>query len=433
VSEWLIIIIFLFCLFIKVPVPIAVGLATIYGLINGGIGIQMLSSSPYHSLNSFTLMAVPFFMFAGSIMSRGSIAQDLLDVARTFVGDKKEAIAISTIAACAFFAALCGSAVATVAALGAICIPMMVKEGYKTEYACAIAASGAIVGPIIPPSIIMCVYGVQTNTSITDLFMGGFLPGILMSAAFIVVLQLTKRRHNNIDFSVKTFVQKEKYTWSDKGKAIWKSKWSLLTPIIVLGGIYSGIVTPTEAAVICSVYVIIVSILVKRDIKWTDVYDAFVLTVKSMGGLMILLGLATVFGQMLTLNFIPQTVSTTLIGLTNNRIILLLLINFVLLIAGCFMEASACIVIFTPILLPIVKACGITTLQFGVIMCVNLVIGTMTPPFGTNLFMTSSMTKVPVFRIAKQALPFMGGALFICLLITYCPWIIDILPNLLKG
>ncbi len=433
-GSWLIIVIFLILLVIKLPVPIAVGIACAYGLATAGVNAQLIVSSSVKTLNSFTLLAVPFFILAGNIMTRGSIAAKLLNVAKAFFGDRKDAIAISTIVACAFFAALSGSATATVAALGPLCIPMMTDEGYSTPYACAIIASGAIVGPIIPPSIIMCVYGVQTNTSISNLFTAGFIPGILLSISMVIALEITKNKHNNIDFNKKSTLvaaHKGRYTAKEKLAVLWDSKWSLLMPVIVLGGIYAGIVTPSEAAVVSCVYVLIISFFVSRDMTIKDVLDAFRVTVSTMGGLMILLGLSTVFGNVLTLNMIPQKVCSGILGLTTNPILIMLAINVILLIAGCFMEACACIVIFTPIMLPLAQQCGITPLQFGIIMCVNLVIGTLTPPFGLDLYMASAITGEPVFRIAKKAIPFMVSTIIVLLIITYIPAIIDFLPRIL--
>lgn len=431
-SATLILIVFFVMLLVKVPVPFAVAGAAIVGLTKAHIGLQLITSSPFNSLNSFTLLAVPFFILAGNFMSTGAMANKMLRVAQVFFGKNKSGIAITTIVASAFFAALSGSAVATLACIGSLTIPMMVKEGYKLPYATAIAASGAIVGPIIPPSVIMCVYGVQTGCSISDLFIGGLIPGLLMSIGFVLVIKLTMKK--NVDMTISAEGAQDKYTVQDKLRAVWEGKWALLMPVIVLGGIYGGIFTPTESAVVACDYALIISLFVEKDITLKDIYNCFRGTVAVMGGLMILLGMAAVFGQVLVLNKIPQMVTNGVLSLTGgNHILILLAINAVLLVAGCFMEAGACIVIFTPLMLPLVQKCGITVTEFGVIMCANLVIGTLTPPFGTNLFMGSSLTGEPVFRIAKYCIPFMLSSLAVVLLCTFVPSICSFLPNLLAG
>lgn len=417
---------------LKCSIPVAVGCATIYGLWVGGASFTILASDAIAQLNTFTLLAVPFFILVGGFMSRGTMAQRLLDFIMVMVGGRREAIAIATIIACAFFAALCGSAVATVAAIGAITIPMMVDQGYKKEYATSIAAAGAIVGPIIPPSVIMCIYGIQTSTSITELFMGGMIPGILMTVGFLITFTLTKRRAGNIDWNHKGDY-KARYTAKEKWQAFWKAKWALMMPVIVLGGIYSGIFTPTESAIIACVYALFVGFFIERDLTLKEVLLSFKMTIMSMGGLMILLAFAAVFGKMLTLLQIPQHLSEAILSLTTNKFLLLLLVNVIFLIAGCFLEAGAAIVILTPVVLPVVESLGISRLAFGVFMCVNLVIGTLTPPFGTNLFMGSSISGVPALTIAKKCIPFMISSLAVLMLITYVPGIIEFLPNLLYG
>ena len=427
------IVVFIVLLLAKIPVPIAVGTSCIVGLLNADISAQLMITSSLKTLNSFTLLAVPFFILAGNFMTRGSIAAKLLAVAKAFLGDRKEAIGIATIVACAFFAALSGSSTATCAALGPLVIPMMQSEGYKTRYAAAIVAAGAMVGPIIPPSVIMCVYGVQTNTSISDLFIGGIIPGLLLSASFVVAIMITRKMDKNIDFDyVNPQIEKRgKMTLWQKLYTIWDGKWALLMPVIVLGGIYSGIVTPSEAAVVACVYVLIVSCFIEREMGIKEVLDAFRVTINTMGGLMILLGMATVFGNVLTMNHIPELITETVLGMTNSPIVIMLAINLILLLAGCFMEAGACITIFTPMMLPLAQECGITPLMFGIIMCVNLVIGTITPPFGLSLYMTSSITGEPVFGIAKKIIPFIISAVVVLMLITYIPGIITFLPTLL--
>ncbi len=427
------IVVFIILLLVKLPVPIAVGTACIVGLLNADISTQLMITSSLKTLNSFTLLAVPFFILAGNFMTRGSIAAKLLAVAKAFLGDRKEAIGIATIVACAFFAALSGSSTATCAALGPLVIPMMQSEGYKTRYAAAIVAAGAMVGPIIPPSVIMCVYGVQTNTSISDLFIGGIIPGLLLSGGFVVAIMITRKMDNNIDFNyVNPQVTKRgKMTFMEKLLTIWDGKWALLMPVIVLGGIYSGIVTPSEAAVVACVYVLIVSCIIEREMGIKEVLDAFRVTINTMGGLMILLGMATAFGNVLTMNHIPEMITEAVLGMTSSPIIIMLAINLILLLAGCFMEAGACITIFTPMMLPLAQECGLSPLAFGIIMCVNLVIGTITPPFGLSLYMASSITKEPVFGIAKKIIPFIISAVIVLMLITYVPQIITFLPTVL--
>ena len=279
----------------------------------------------------------------------------------------------------------------------------------------------------------MCVYGVQTNTSISNLFIGGIIPGLLLSGSFVVAILVTRKMDKNIDYDyVNPQVGKRgKMTIKEKLYTIWDGKWALLMPVIVLGGIYSGIVTPSEAAVIACVYVLLVSCIIEREMGVKEVLESFRVTINTMGGLMILLGMATVFGNVLTMNRIPELITETVLGMTSSPFVIMLAINIILLIAGCFMEAGACITIFTPMMLPLAIECGLTPLAFGVIMCVNLVIGTITPPFGLSLYMASSITGEPVFGIAKKIIPFIISATVVLMLITYVPEIIEFLPRVL--
>lgn len=427
----LIFVLFVVLLLIGMALPGAIGLATIYGFDVCGLNFNMIWSGMIRQMNSFSNLAIPFFILAGNLMSKGSIAQELLNVCQAFAGKKKLSIGITTIVVCAFFAALSGSSVATVAAIGPITFPLMIAMGYDKAWAAAIIASGAIVGPIIPPSVSLVVYGVATNESVSNLFMAGVIPGLLLSLSFIIVLMITNKKNIDAETNRKMQESVPDYTLIQKLKIIWHAKWALLMPVIVLGGIYGGFYTPTEASIIAVDYVLLLGLL-QKTLKLSDLKQSLFGMFKSIGGLMLILSVAQAFGYVVALNQIPDKIVAFMSGI-NSQIIILLIINLILLIVGCFMEALAAIVIFTPILAPLAISAGLTNLQFGIVMCVNLVIGTITPPFGLDLFVASGLTKVPVNEIVRKTVPFIISSVVVLMLITYLPQIIDFLPRLLHA
>ncbi|MCK1986025.1 MULTISPECIES: TRAP transporter large permease [unclassified Peribacillus] len=413
-------------------VPIAIALAAaslLVVLIEGSVPLSLFIQTSFSSMDSFPLIAIPFFILAGDIMSRGGMARRLVDFIQSIVGSLTGSLGIITIIASFIFAAISGSGAATVASIGAILIPYMLKSGYAPGYAASISASAGALGPIVPPSIVFILYAVMSNTSISDLFISGIIPGILVAIALLIVNYFICKKEGFGSLKV-ALEEKEKVGF---WKALNEAKWALLAPILILGGIYGGIVTPTEAAVVAVVYSLIICIFFYKEINFNDFIGIFLKSAHTSGSVLIFVSAASFFGQILSIERIPQFLADTLASWTTNPLIILLLINIFLLIVGMFMETVAAVLIFVPLLLPIVIPLGIDPIHFGMIVCLNLSLGLITPPLGINLFIGSNIANVPFERTFKYVAPIFGALLIVLLIITYVPSITLFLPNLLGG
>lgn len=413
-------------------VPIAIALAAaslLVVLIEGSVPLSLFIQTSFSSMDSFPLIAIPFFILAGDIMSRGGMAKRLVDFIQSIVGSLTGSLGIITIIASFIFAAISGSGAATVASIGAILIPYMLKSGYAPGYAASISASAGALGPIVPPSIVFILYAVMSNTSISDLFISGIIPGILVAIALLIVNYFICKKEGFGSLKV-ALEEKEKVGF---WKALNEAKWALLAPILILGGIYGGIVTPTEAAVVAVVYSLIICIFFYKEINFNDFIGIFLKSAHTSGSVLIFVSAASFFGQILSIERIPQFLADTLASWTTNPLIILLLINIFLLIVGMFMETVAAVLIFVPLLLPIVIPLGIDPIHFGMIVCLNLSLGLITPPLGINLFIGSNIANVPFERTFKYVAPIFGALLIVLLIITYVPSITLFLPNLLGG
>lgn len=415
-------------LFLNVPIFIAIGVSALFGAIMTDISPLLLANIMVNTFNSFPLLAIPFFVLAGNIMGRSTMASKLIDSGMLFLGRFKSGLPITNTVACAFFASLSGSGPATTAAIGGIMIPVLRKAGYKKSFSAVINAVGGTLGPIIPPSIIMIMYGVIANVSIADLFIAGVIPGILMVLSIIIMIVIN---HKNFIEPGITLTTAKKTTTKEKLTVLWDAKWAIAMPAIILGGIYSGATTPTEASVIAVVYSLIVCLLITKDLNINDLKEIFKQTAITMGSVTLILGTATGFGIILTMNQLPLQISTAMYTITDNPIIILFLINILLLIVGCFMETIAAITILTPLLLPLVVSAGLSPLAFGIVMCINLVIGLVTPPVGVNLFIAAGLADVTIAEMGKDIILFIIALIIPLLLITYFPILIEFLPNLL--
>ncbi|KAA9019523.1 TRAP transporter large permease [Niallia endozanthoxylica] len=409
---------FAILLLLSVPIGIAIGLATLVTIFySGSMPLEFLAKELVTSVDSFPLMAVPFFILAGEIMGKGGISQRLFGVAGALVGNKTGGFAIATIITCMFFAAISGSGPATVAAIGGVMIPAMVQQGYDRRFATATVAAAGSIGIIIPPSIPMVMFGVTASVSIGDLFISGIIPGILVGVAMMIWAWYYSKKmgYKGLD---------EKTSLKNIGKAIWDAKWALLIPIIILGGIYGGIFTPTEAAVIAVVYGLFVAVVIYRELPLKElpkvIYDSALTT----STVLIIVGAANAFGRLLTLEQIPNKIANGLINISDNPIVIILLITALLLVVGMFMDPLAAIIILTPILLPIVVQVGYDPVHFGVLMIINLAIGYFTPPVGVNLFVGSSISGVSMGPLSKAVLPYIGTMLIVLLLVTFLPQIV---------
>ncbi|MGO4887467.1 TRAP transporter large permease [Anaerobacillus sp. MEB173] len=413
-------------LLLSVPIGIALGLATLITIVyTGALPIDFLAKELITSIDSFPLMAVPFFILAGEIMGKGGISDRLFRVANSMVGNKTGGFAIATIITCMFFAAISGSAPATVAAIGGIMIPAMVRQGYDKKFATAVVAAAGSLGVIIPPSIPMVIYGVVGSVSISDMFIAGILPGLLVGFTLIIWTYFYSKKKG---FSGSD----EPTSLANIWKATWDAKWALLIPIIILGGIYGGIFTPTEAAVIAVVYGLLAGMLFYRELKIKDLPSVFANSALTTATILIIVGSATAFGRLLTIQQVPNQVAQWMLSISESPIVIILLITVLLLIVGCFMDTLAAIIILTPILLPIAVNIGYDPVHFGIIMIVNLAIGFITPPLGVNLFVGSGISGLSIETLSKAIIPFFFVMLFTLFLIIFLPQI-SLFPLSFKG
>lgn len=411
----LLIVLLLFFGCLSLPVGIALGLATMLTLVLAtNIDPIMVTQCAVAGLDSFTLMAIPFFMLAGNFMRYGGISRRLLNLADNIVGFFTGGLGAITTVTAMFFAAISGSGPATVSAIGSFMIPEMESKGYDKGYATALSAAAGTIGVIIPPSIPFVIYGVATETSIGDLFKAGFIPGILLGVAFLVYNYFVAKKNG----------------WIGNGRrfnfrALWVSFkeafWALLSPVIILGGIYSGYFTPTEAAAISCVYTFIIGTFVYKEIRWQEFKDCMMDTIVVAGATTFAVGMATSFSYILTLEQIPVTVSSFVLSLTENKILILLVINLFLMVVGMFMDNICSCTILAPILLPVVASYGVDPVHFGIFMSMNLAIGFITPPYGANLFVGSAIGKIPFQRIVKWIWGFIAAAVIVLLVCTYFP------------
>lgn len=407
----LLIVLLLFFGCLSLPVGIALGLATMLTLVLAtNIDPIMVTQCAVAGLDSFTLMAIPFFMLAGNFMRYGGISRRLLNLADNIVGFFTGGLGAITTVTAMFFAAISGSGPATVSAIGSFMIPEMESKGYAT----ALSAAAGTIGVIIPPSIPFVIYGVATETSIGDLFKAGFIPGILLGVAILVYNYFVAKKNG----------------WIGNGRrfnfrALWVSFkeafWALLSPVIILGGIYSGYFTPTEAAAVSCVYTFIIGTFVYKEIRWQEFKDCMMDTIVVAGATTFAVGMATSFSYILTLEQIPVTVSSFVLSLTENKILILLAINLFLMVVGMFMDNICSCTILAPILLPVVASYGVDPVHFGIFMSMNLAIGFITPPYGANLFVGSAIGKIPFQRIVKWIWGFIAAAVIVLLVCTYFP------------
>lgn len=414
---------FAILLILTVPIGISLGIASLIAIVySGSLPTEFLMKELVNSIDSFPLMAVPFFILAGEIMGKGGISERLFNVANAVVGNKTGGFAIATIITCMFFAAISGSGPATVAAIGSIMIPSMVKQGYDLKFATAVVAAAGSIGVIIPPSIPMVIYGVTGNASIGDLFIAGIIPGLLVGIALSIwaYLYSKKKGFKGTDepTSIKNII-----------KATWDAKWALLVPVIILGGIYGGFFTPTEAAVIAVVYGLIAGMFIYREIKIKMLPKVFSDSALMTATILIIVGTATAFGRLLTLEQIPNQVAEAMLAISESPTVIILLITVFLLFVGCFMDTLAAIIILTPILLPVATQIGYDPVHFGIIMVVNLAIGFITPPLGVNLFVASGISGLSIESLSRAIIPFFFAMLITLILIIFIPQISLMLVN----
>lgn len=413
-------------LLIGVPVAIALGasaLVTIY--FTTTLPLTIMTQKAFTALDSFPLLAIPFFMLAGVVMGKGGVSKRLLTLATMLVGWMVGGLAMVTVVTCMFFAAISGSGPATVAAIGSFMIPSMREKKYDEGFAAAVTAAAGSIGVIIPPSIPFVMYGVIGGVSVGGMFLAGIIPGIIIGLGLMGVSYFIAKKNN---YKPETAVN---YSFKEVLKALWDAKWALMIPVIILGGIYGGVFSPTEAAVVACVYGIIIGLFVHKEMTLKDIYDCIRESVVINATTMIIVGLSISFAYIMTLEQIPNTIASFITELSSNPIVILLVINLLLLIVGMFIDTISALVVLTPILLPIVTAVGIEPIHFGVILVANLAIGFITPPLGVNLFVASSISGVKLEKIVVAIIPFLLSMIITLLLITYIPALSMWLPTFL--
>jgi len=413
------------CLVLTVPIGFSLGIASLaYILYTKQLTFGFIAQNLVTGCDSFPIMAIPFFVFAGELMGGGGISRRLLNVANVFFGRIRGGLAIVTVVVCMFFAAISGSGPATVAAVGGMVVPTMLQKGYDRKFVLALIAAAGSIGVIIPPSIPMVVYSVTTNSSVSKLFLAGFVPGLLIGLVLIGYSYF---------FAVSHGYKGDEEPFSAKRalKEVKDSIFALLSPVIILGGIYGGIFTPSEAAAVSVIYSLIIGCLVYRELDLKQLMTVTKNACETTATILIVIGCAAGFSKVLTLGRIPTTVATFLTTMTDSKILILLLINILLLIVGCFMETLCAIMILAPILFPVVTALGVDVTHFGIIMVVNLAIGFITPPLGVNLFVASRVGETTLDDVIKGIIPFLIVMIVVLLFITYVPAISMLLPDLL--
>ena len=399
-------------LVLSLPIGIALGMATAVTLaLTSDIPLIMIAQNAFAALDSFPLLAIPFFMLAGSLMSYGGISRRLVVLAEALVGAITGGLAMVTVMACMFFAAISGSGPATVSAIGSFMIPAMKEKRYDHDFAAALTATAGSIGVIIPPSIPFVIYGVVSGVSVGEMFLSGIVPGILIGLGLMITSFFVARKKGYPKAEVRPRV------WP----AFKDAFWALLVPVIILGGIYGGIFTPTEAAVVASVYAIAIGKFVYGELDFANLYAAFKDASLVNGATTFMIGLSMSFASYLAMEQVPMKIGEWFLGISSSPAVILLLINVLLLIVGCFVDNISSMIILTPILLPIVRGLGVDPIHFGLVMTVALATGFVTPPYGANLFVASAVSGVDMIRISRAVVPFIAVMMLCLLLFTYIP------------
>ena len=406
---------FLILLMLSVPIGYAIGMVTLVTMLEfTSMPTLMIAQNSIAGVDSFPLLAIPFFMLAGNLMSGGGIAKRLVAFFECFIGHITGGLGMVTIVVCMFFAAISGSAVATVSAVGAFMIPQMVEHGYSKPFSAALTSAAGTIGVIIPPSVPFVIYGVVSGASITNLFTAGFLPGVLMGVALMLVCYLVSKKRGYRGSTEKASFRKIVHTFRD-------AIWAILSPVIILGGIYSGKFTPTEAAVVSVVYSYLVGRFVYKELDAATIYKSLKDAIVINGATTFMVGLSTAFAALLTMEQIPLKIAAFITGISSNGIIILMMVNLFLLIVGMFIDNIPATIILTPILLPICKKFGMSPVTFGIMLTMNLAIGFCTPPYGINLFVATAISKVKMEALSRELIFLIGALLAVLLSVTYIP------------
>ncbi len=410
-------IIFLLTMLLGVPIMAVLGMTSIipselYNIMQP----TFIAQSMFTGVNQIVLIAVAGFIFAGMLMEKCGITDGILDFARVAVGRMPGGYAIMCIVASTFFAALTGAGPACTAAIGSLTIPLMLGAGYDKGFTSSVAAAGGTLGVMIPPSNPMIIYAMIATLSVSDLFLAGIVPGLITAVLLCLLCYTIAKRRGYYT------AESGRFSWKELAIGTWKARWGIIAPILILGSIYSGITTPTESAIIASLYALLVGIF-RRSVTFADVVDALKRTAVMTGSILSMVGIATVFARMLTLYGVPQAVANAFKSLTNNAIIMQILIMLLMLFVGMWLDTTASLIVMVPIFLPLIKEMGISPIAFGIELVLSVQIAFITPPFAVNLFVVCKMTKLPLAEVSKDVLPFIGVLLIVSLLIIFFPFL----------
>jgi tripartite ATP-independent transporter DctM subunit len=409
---------------INVPIAFALGLAVVLGImITAQIPIMVLPQRMFYGLDTFTLIAVPLFMLTGRLMALGGVTRDLLDISKALVGFLRGGLAYVNIIASMIFAGITGSAAADTSSIGAVLIPAMVEKGYEPDFSVAVTATSSTIGVMIPPSIPMVIYGVASSNSIGKLFLGGVVPGVLTGIALMIVTFFLARKRN--------YPMDAHYSLKEKVRILFKGIPALMTIVIIIGGIITGVFTPTEAAGIAAAYAFILGVFYYRELKIKDIPNIILEVGLTTGMVALMVSTASALGWMFANQGVPRLLAQFILSVTDNKILILMMVNILLLFVGTWLDLAPAIIIFTPVLLPVVTQVGVDPIHFGVIMVVNLAIGLFTPPVGVCLFVACGIAKISITDTIKAFMPFFIAMVIVLMIITYIPETATFIPNLL--
>ena len=411
---------------LAVPIPIAVAVGTAIGYFMMDLNLVQVALSMYTGVEPFPLVTVPLFVFAGSLMEQGGMARRIVNMAQSMIGNYTGSLGLVAVLGCAFFAALSGSGPATTAAIGAVMIPSMIKQKWDPAMGGAIAAAGGALGSLIPPSNLMIIYGIVAEQSIPRLFLAGFIPGFVATALLMVTVYIIAKKRNYVGDG-------SEFSWSEVRRTLIDGKWAILAPFIILGGIYSGAFTPTEAASVAVFYALLIGGVAYRELTIKKIFACLKVTAMISGAVLIIVGPAKAFGELMSLLSVPDMIGEALSGVTESPFLLLMIISVILIITGMFLESIAQIILLTPLLLPIVMALGIDPIVFGIIMVISCEVGFLTPPVGANLFVAARITNLGIDKISVAVLPFLLAYIGVLIFVALFPGLITWLPNLVYG
>jgi TRAP transporter, DctM subunit len=415
-------------LLLYVPVGFCLALAgvVLMYVMTGDISAATVTQQIIKGVDSFPLMAIPFFVLAGEIMNEGGISRRIVAFAKAFIGHVRGGLGYTSVLASMIFAGISGSAVADTTAVGSIMLPLMESDGYEKDESTALIISAGTIGPVIPPSMPMIIYGCCAGVSVAKLFLGGIIPGIIIGLGLMLIWSFHCRSHPDV------YVKHTKATWRERGSALRSAIWAILLPVIILGGVLTGVCTATECGVVAVFYAIIVGGFVYRELKFTRLLPILVKTAKSTASVMFVVGTATLAAYYITTAQIPDMLTRALLAVSTNKYVIILLINILLLIVGCVMDLTPALLILAPILIPVVVELGLDPIWFGVVIVCNLCIGIITPPVGTVLYVGCGLSKLPMMQVVKPSLKYIAIMVCCLMLISYVPALVMWIPNLIS-